>query len=219
MIRDHIFDRSPYEGFVPPNATLTCNAETHPVFREVFRHARPRTILEVGTWKGSSAILMATLCKEMGLDGAEIVCIDTWLGSHEMWEDRTPGSYWGYDSLGLEHGFPSVYRQFLGNVVLSGHADVITPFPVSSNNAAVFLARKGVTADLIYIDGGHDYRDVKSDIDAYWPLVRPGGVLLGDDYHAGGPGVIRAADEFAATAGLRLVPLAGKWMVLKPAAG
>lgn len=210
-----IFDRSPYDGFVPPADTLTCRDETHPVFRELFHRVKPRIILEVGTWKGASAILMARLCKEMGLHGAEIVCIDTWLGSHEMWEDRVPGSYWGYEALGLENGFPTIYRQFLGNVVLSGHADVITPFPISSNNAAVFLARKGVVADLIYVDGGHNYRDVKSDIEAYWPLVRPGGVLLGDDYHAGGPGVVQAADEFAAAVGLPLVPLAGKWMVVK----
>jgi NAD(P)-dependent dehydrogenase (short-subunit alcohol dehydrogenase family) len=36
--------------------------------------------------------------------------------------------------------------------------------------------------DLIYVDGSHDYDDVAADLAAYRPLVRPGGVMFGDDY-------------------------------------
>jgi hypothetical protein len=40
----------------------------------------------------------------------------------------------------------------------------------------------GIRADLIYLDGSHDYEDVACDIAAYRPLLTPGGVLFGDDY-------------------------------------
>ncbi len=38
------------------------------------------------------------------------------------------------------------------------------------------------TIDFVYIDGKHSYEDVKTDINAWWPKVRIGGVLCGHDY-------------------------------------
>lgn len=37
-------------------------------------------------------------------------------------------------------------------------------------------------ADLVFIDGAHDYRSVMADILAWKPKVRPGGVLAGHDF-------------------------------------
>jgi hypothetical protein len=54
--------------------------------------------------------------------------------------------------------------------------------------------KNNVIADLIYIDGSHEYEDVISDIDSYLPLVRKGGIFFGDDYY-GWPGVAKAVDE------------------------
>ena len=65
------------------------------------------------------------------------------------------------------------------------------------SGAARVLAEKNVQADAIYIDGSHDYHDCATDLRDYWPLVRHGGVLFGDDYQAW-PGVTRAVDEFVA---------------------
>jgi predicted O-methyltransferase YrrM len=39
--------------------------------------------------------------------------------------------------------------------------------------------------DFVYIDAGHDYNNVKCDLAAWAPKVRPGGIIVGDDY--GGP--------------------------------
>jgi hypothetical protein len=36
--------------------------------------------------------------------------------------------------------------------------------------------------DFVYLDGAHDHATVKRELFAYWPLVRPGGVLAGHDY-------------------------------------
>lgn len=38
------------------------------------------------------------------------------------------------------------------------------------------------TLDFVYIDARHDYCAVVEDLAAYWPLIRPGGVLAGHDY-------------------------------------
>ena len=42
--------------------------------------------------------------------------------------------------------------------------------------------------DFIYLDGAHDYDNVKQEMIDYWPRLRPGGVLAGHDYCNWGEG-------------------------------
>ena len=51
------------------------------------------------------------------------------------------------------------------------------------------------TFDLVYIDAGHTYADVRADIEAWWPKVRPGGRLAGHDYDRLRGGVQMAVQE------------------------
>ena len=45
------------------------------------------------------------------------------------------------------------------------------------------------------------------------------GIFIGDDYHESWPGVMRAANEFAAKVGAKLEIHAPKWIIRKPALG
>jgi SAM-dependent methyltransferase len=56
----------------------------------------------------------------------------------------------------------------------------------------------GRTIDLVLIDGNHDYQYVFQDLEAWWPKVRGGGVLAGDDY-CEPYGVIGASRDFFKT--------------------
>jgi predicted O-methyltransferase YrrM len=49
--------------------------------------------------------------------------------------------------------------------------------------------------DFIYIDGIHQYDNVKQDIINYLPKVKKGGVIGGHDYGSSWPGVRQAVDE------------------------
>lgn len=213
MIRDQLFEQSPYTGFDTSPFTLDYLEESNPIFRQVIADRKPKLILEVGTWKGGSANHMARLCKELNLS-TEIVCIDTWLGSWEHWLLTDPT--FGKQNLRLKNGFPTLYHQFLANVILAGHADYITPLPINSVNGAILLKKMNVQADVIYIDGGHDYRSVMVDLLEFWDLLRPGGVLIGDDYHSGGPEVVKAANDFARNNKLRLQVAQYKFVFIKP---
>ena len=51
-----------------------------PVFRRLMREVRPRCVVELGTWKGGSALHMCDLAEEAGLSSCVVVCVDTWLG-------------------------------------------------------------------------------------------------------------------------------------------
>lgn len=149
-------------------------------------------IIEVGTWKGKSAHAMASICKWENIP-AEIVCVDTWLGATEFWENKEDEKR--YKSLGLKNGYPSVYYQFLSNMVEKNVFDVVTPFPQTSSNAARFLRKHNVKADLIYIDGSHEYEDVLQDISAWWPILKDDHCMIGDDYCDYWAGVKKAVDQ------------------------
>ncbi len=135
---------------------------------------------------------MASICKRLQLD-TEIVCVDTWLGSQEHIVNRTNGYY---DSLRVKHGFPNLYFTFLANVVRAGMQEMITPFPIASESAAVVLKKMDVKAELVYIDAAHEYEPALRDMKMFWSFLTAGGIMICDDY--GYSDVTQAACEFAA---------------------
>lgn len=60
--------------------------------------------------------------------------------------------------------------------------------------------------DFIYIDGSHEYQEVLSDLHNAWNIVKPGGVIAGDDYGENVPlwgnSVKRAVDDFCMERGI-----------------
>ena len=166
------FNSDPFEGFdpAPHPDDLQGWGDDDPIFEALVKFKRPKIIVEVGSWKGASAIRMARACRELGLD-TKIVCIDTWLGSLEMYVRREKElAPCPYAALAHRHGWPQLYYQFLANVIRQGFAGVITPLPLPSAIAAQLLARRGIMPDLIYIDASHDYESVKADIQAWLAL-------------------------------------------------
>ncbi len=61
---------------------------------------------------------------------------------------------------------------------------------------------KDNSIDFVYIDGNHQYEFVKQDLENYYPKVKKGGIIGGDDYTSGSEtemehfGVFRAVQEF-----------------------
>lgn len=215
-IRSRLHAVDPYENFPLEGAQLDMQGwhSTDPLFAKLIAQVRPERIIEVGTWKGASAIGMANLAKQHRLN-TEILCVDTWLGALEFWTSHDDPTRYG--SLKLRHGYPGVYYTFLANVVLSGHADMITPFPQTSLTGARWLNMQGIQADLIYIDGSHEEADVLADVAAYWPALRTGGVIFGDDFSPAWPSVMRAVRTFARQHGLTLEEDNEFWILRKTA--
>ena len=44
--------------------------------------------------------------------------------------------------------------------------------------------------DFVFIDGDHSYEGVKKDIVSYWPKLKVGGIMGGDDYNNPLPGIV-----------------------------
>lgn len=203
----------PYAGLDIQNARLDLQGwgSDHHFFQTVVGRTKPKLIIEVGTWKGASAINMARSALLLEPE-AIVLCVDTWLGSNEvLWSDPEMRTL-----LQLEHGRPSVYRQFLANVILQDLTNTVFPLPMTSVAAAELLRRFRIQADLIYIDAGHGEYEVYGDLQNYWSLLRPSGILFGDDYDTAWQGVVRAVNRFAAETGLLLETDHGKWAITKP---
>jgi hypothetical protein len=182
-----------------------------PIFAELITELRPTHIIEVGTWKGQSAITMAKALRDQKISG-RITCVDTWLGALEFWHDLkdTPDR-----NLLLKNGYPQIYYQFLSNVVREGLQNYILPFPNTSFIASKYFKANQITAQLIYVDASHETEDVLSDCNNYWDILEPGGILFGDDWtwHS----VRTAAEDFARMKQLPIRLVEGvHWVIEKP---
>lgn len=82
--------------------------------------------------------------------------------------------------------------------------------------------------DILYIDGNHQYEYVMADMEAWVPKVRPGGLVIGDDYlFSGGPEtegfggkiaceVDRACQDYCRQADLKFDVIDGNFVIEIP---
>jgi hypothetical protein len=109
-------------------------------------------------------------------------------------------------------GYPSVYYQFLYNVLDAGMDKYIIPLPMPSIQGAIYLKsvlKKKVP--FIFIDACHDYECVLADILAYFPLLKDGGIMIGDDFQM--PGVARAVNHASAQLQIPFKHTSRNWMI------
>lgn len=168
---------SPYTGYAADSERYDLHGHGSGLdgacFKELIDRRMPGSILEIGSWKGSSAVKMARLAP-----AADIVCVDTWLGSMEFMRPPDNSVY----DVSRVHGWPQVYFTFLNNMVVENLSERVTPFPLPSNLACRWLARHQFKFDFIYIDGSHETDDVRRDIEGALSVLEPGGVIFGDDH-------------------------------------
>ncbi|EPS74754.1 hypothetical protein M569_00002, partial [Genlisea aurea] len=163
---------------------------------------RPKTIIEVGTFLGGSAIHMAKIVAELGLE-TQIICVDDFRG----W----PGWFPEEDSIVQINGDKVLLYQFMQNVVTANATDTILFVPFGTSTALTSLCKFGIYGDLVEIDAGHDFHSAWNDINNGYKLLRPGGVLFGHDY--GWDSVRAAVELFASKHGLRIRVDGAHWIL------
>lgn len=139
--------------------------------------------VEMGSWKGKSSTYMAVEILNSG-KRIKFDCVDTWNGSEEHL-DKNNNSY--EPLLEIPNG---LYNEFLKNI--EPVKSVINPIRMSSIEASKLY--KDNSLDFIFIDGAHDYFNVKQDVEHWFPKIKVGGYITGDDY--AWPSVSNAVDEY-----------------------
>ena len=76
-----------------------------------------------------------------------------------------------------------VHDQFYANARknLNAHLEKVEFYRMLSTEAASKFEEESI--DFIYIDARHDYCGVKEDLEHYWPILKPGGIMAGHDYN------------------------------------
>lgn len=148
---------------------------------------RPKRCVEVGTWLGASAIPVARAIRRWG---GTLTCVDTWTGDVYRAPDQPEP--------------PLMITGCARNLVQAGVSGNVRLIPAASLDAAAWW-RWTDPIDYLYLDADHSYASVLADLYAWAPHLKPGGLLLGDDYGSDlYPGVKQAWDEFAEAYSLSL---------------
>lgn len=163
------------------------------------RNKRNKCILvEVGSWRGRSLSYLADLI----LTGEVAVhAVDTWKGNSTP-TDPTHGK--------------DVFEDFRDNMTRLGIVDLMNVHRMPSVEASHLFEDDSL--DLVMIDADHEYTHVYSDLESWWPKIKPGGLLMGHDYSpgCGCPEVVRAVDDWAMEHDLPVETDADMWLIRKP---
>ena len=158
-------------------------------------------LVEIGVWQGRSAVFMAEMLKELGKP-AKFYLVDSFDGGKIL--AKTVATL-GKPLLDIlqEHIEAAAVRNQITGIINK-------PSIVAAN----LFSDKSI--DFAFIDADHDYENVKADLIAWWPKIKPGGILAGHDYCSGWAGVSQAVDEFV----LRSCPdfklTSEVWQITKP---
>jgi len=203
----------PYFGLQPGSGPIDISGGGDWAFtRAVLEKIRPRLVVEVGSWKGATALLVADWMRSAGIDGA-VICVDTWLGGLEHLEG-TVGADWKLEPY-ISHGWPMLHAVFMENVIRHGLEEWIAPLATTSTIGAKWVCRRGLQPDVVLIDGSHEEEDVLQDLRAWWKCAKTGGVLIGDDWSTSWPGVITAVNRFCAEKSLEPTAVGVSWLLEK----
>ncbi|MDX6648183.1 MAG: hypothetical protein QOJ97_134 [Solirubrobacteraceae bacterium] len=121
----------------------------------------PATVVEIGSYRGRSAIVLATAARA----GVEIVAIDPHAGN-----DRGPQEIHGTGAEG-----EADHRAFLANLRRAGVDGRVRHVRRPSQDA---LDEVDGPIDLLYVDGAHRYAPARDDIARWGARVAPGGTML-----------------------------------------
>ena len=127
--------------------------------------------VEIGSWKGKSSTYMGVEIINSG-KRIKFDCVDTWEGSKEHLDSENVS----YEPLlKIPNG---LYNEFIKNI--EPVKSVINPIRMPSIEASSLYEDNSL--DFVFIDGAHDYFNVKQDIEHWLPKVKSCGYIAGDDY-------------------------------------
>jgi SAM-dependent methyltransferase len=152
-----------------------------PLYSRMVRVAPVDTRLvfvELGCWKGRSTAFLGV---EIANSGKPITlyAIDWFSGSDEIEHRNDPE-------------IAILYEAFLRNTQRVSAALGERFIVLKESTAAAARRFADASVDFVMVDAGHTAEDVNADIRAWWPKLRPGGMMAGDDWRW--PGVQAGVD-------------------------
>ena len=175
---------------------------------------------EIGVWRGSTSFALLEACPQVD----QMLLVDPWRYERchfpvppgtRLPARMPPGWYHGCmgEAITSQQEMEEIAQEVAGRAEQYAGRCRILRMP--SSQAAVTLPRHSL--DFVYIDATHLFEDVLDDLLAWWRIVRPGGLVSGDDFGSEFPGVGQAVRGFmeGAQEDIR-VEEGGLWWIMKP---
>ena len=144
-------------------------------------------MVEIGCWYGRSTAFLAQEIQRSG-KRIKLFAVDTW----RCTPGDDPVAKEIYPKFSEECG-GDMFPKFMRNMEELGLHRIVFPLMMPSVHAARLFPSNSL--DFVFIDGAHDYENVRTDIAVWKRRIRQGGVIAGHDLDF--PGVSRAvAEEF-----------------------
>lgn len=174
--------------------------ESEQLFTEAVSAAVSGSVfVEVGSWRGKSSCYMAEEIKKSGKK-IDFFCVDTWEGSLEHMHTNDPSIING-----------TLFEEFSVNV--APFMGIVKPLRMTSLQASNFFSSESI--DFLYLDAAHDYNSVLSDLKAWYPKLKIGAMISGDDYAPNWEGVVSAVNQFSKENELELKINVHDWILIK----
>jgi predicted O-methyltransferase YrrM len=132
-------------------------------------------ILEVGSWCGASALAWGEAIDLYFGGKGKITCVDAWQPYVDL-EANSGRADRDMDAALVRGEAFEVFRHNIGFLPAGIDVEIRNGW-----SGEILPALQPDAYDLVYIDADHTYDAVKSDIENGTRLVRPGGIICGDD--------------------------------------
>jgi predicted O-methyltransferase YrrM len=147
-------------------------------------------IVEIGVFGGVSILNIIDLCIA---NGTKIVGVDPWDLTVPGDEVSQKLSMLRFHKENLKNAHDNL-RSICNKLVYEDHITLLKEFSHRAVNSF-----EDESIDLLYIDGDHSYDAVLMDLDLWYPKVKKGKVIWGDDFSNKKYGVKKAVNIFCKT--------------------
>ena len=129
------------------------------IFEKFSLQNKALEFLEIGSFEGRSSYFILSNLKKIHL-----TCVDTFKPFHELQDNN-------------HAKFNNVFENFKKNTLKFSER-----LTIEEKKSSDFFFKNKKEFDLIYIDGSHEYEDVKNDADAAFKIIKNNGIIIFDDF-------------------------------------
>ena len=174
-------------------------------FLDEVKKKKPKVFLEVGVFHGVTARNVCELLSSIHKDDFQYVGVDLFEESSENENEVIPNTHFSNPLKRLYFNYikrQNPYSLEAVNDLLKKFKDNASLIKGNSNTILKKIDMSKI--DYVFLDGGHDYKTVKNDLNCCREVIVNGGTVLCDDYDLTyAPGVKKAIDEFTIEHGFK----------------
>jgi len=163
----------------------------------LLKTAEALVVCEIGVYEGAHAETL------LDLPLKSLTLVDKWTVVDEVHYPGHDQDYWDAMAERVKARFEPTGARILRTTSLE-----------ASKQFAVHCPTGRAGFHMVYLDATHTYEACMEDLEAWWPLVKPGGYFCGDDWRY--PGINKAVREFCSKRVLDFDYFQNEWMIRKP---